>query len=142
MRGDYKVLPEGYVVLGEHFTDEEILTRLVSKNSNKISSNEGEVLIILDTTLTTDLKIEGTVREFIRKIQDARKKANYNVSDRIRIYVKSEDEYFSTNVPDKWLDYIKKETLATEMLFGDLPKTDYNEDIIIDGHNYSIGLRR
>ena len=141
-RGDYKVLPEGYVVLGEHFTDEEILTRLVSKNSNKISSNEGEVLIILDTTLTTDLKIEGTVREFIRKIQDARKKANYNVSDRIRIYVKSEDEYFSTNVPDKWLDYIKKETLATEMLFGDLPKTDYNEDIIIDGHNYSIGLRR
>ncbi|MEI6266911.1 MAG: isoleucine--tRNA ligase [bacterium] len=141
-KGDYSVDSGDYNVLGESFTGEEIITRLISKDSNKISSNEGEVLIILDTTLTKELKIEGTVREFIRKIQDARKKANYSVSDRIQVYIKSDDKNFQREISVKWLEYLKKETLATQVVFGNLPETDYNENIIIDGHEYSIGLKR
>ena len=82
----------------------------------KISSKEGfnvgvldNLFIILNTTLTDDLILEGHAREFVSKIQNMRKSNNYDVSDRINIYYNSAE---MKKVIGKFEDYIKNETLA------------------------------
>jgi len=85
-----------------------------------ISSKEGSVVemsnnvfIILDTVLTKELIDEGYAREFISRVQQMRKANGYEVSDNIKIFFESTDEF--ANALRKYEEYIKKETLATEM---------------------------
>jgi isoleucyl-tRNA synthetase len=61
----------------------------------------------LDTTVTEDLKIEGTAREIVRKLQDLRKAQGLAVSDRVKAtYIADEVnakavELFGTEIKDK-----------------------------------------
>jgi len=68
-------------------------------------------LIALDTTLTDELIAEGLAREVVRSVQDARKQADLEVSDRITLGVSG------SNAVEKALsihrDYVMMETLAT-----------------------------
>lgn len=43
------------------------------------------MVVGLDTTITENLKIEGYARDIIRLIQDMRKEAGYQVTDRIML---------------------------------------------------------
>ena len=47
----------------------------------------GDVTIALSTTLTPELIEEGFVREIISKVQTMRRDSNFEVTDRIKIYV-------------------------------------------------------
>ena len=60
--------------------------------------------VILNTTITPELKAEGEARELVRTIQDLRKENGCSVKDRIVIHVPS--------WPKEFEDYIKRETLA------------------------------
>ncbi|MDQ3076791.1 MAG: class I tRNA ligase family protein, partial [bacterium] len=53
-------------------------------------AEEGKVE--LDTTITPELKLEGQAREFIRSLQDLRKKAGLSPSDTISLTVDTSDE--------------------------------------------------
>src|SRR5690606_19447134 len=44
---------------------------------------EGPVTVALDTTLTDELRKEGLAREFVNRVQNLRKAAGFDVSDRI-----------------------------------------------------------
>ena len=48
-------------------------------------AEEGGYLVGLDTRLTDDLRIEGLALELMRTVQDARKQADFEVSDRISL---------------------------------------------------------
>ncbi len=96
----------------------------------KIASKEGfnvgvldNLFIILNTNLSEDLILEGHAREFISKIQNLRKQANYDVSNRIIIYYNS-DEF--EKVIEKYEDYIKKETLAIKIEKKNIDKEEIN----------------
>ncbi len=69
-------------------------------------------LAALDTTLDEDLINEGFAREIVRSVQDARKQAGLEVSDRITLGVSG------TGAVEKALevhrDYLMNETLATD----------------------------
>jgi isoleucyl-tRNA synthetase len=71
----------------------------------------GGFLTALDTALTDELVNEGLAREIVRSIQDARKQAGLDVSDRIVLGV-SGSVGVGTAV-GKHRDYIMSETLAT-----------------------------
>ena len=108
----------------------------------KISSKDGfnvgvlnNVFIILNTTLTEDLILEGHAREFVSKIQNMRKLNDYEVSDRINIYY-SGDEF--TKVIDKFSDYIKNETLALDIINKDLDE----EELLVNGINVKVSIER
>lgn len=49
-------------------------------------SGEG-IVIAMDMVITEDLRLEGYARDLVRVIQDMRKEAGYEVSDRIRVNV-------------------------------------------------------
>jgi isoleucyl-tRNA synthetase len=54
-------------------------------------ATEGDVTLVLDTALTPELVLEGLSREFVSVLQQARKNAGLEVSDRIAVLFDSED---------------------------------------------------
>jgi isoleucyl-tRNA synthetase len=77
---------------------------------------DGGYLTALDTSLDEDLVEEGLAREIVRSIQDARKQAGLEVSDRIVLGV-SGSEGIERSLA-KHRDYIMSETLATKWETG------------------------
>jgi len=66
-----------------------ILQRL--PNAGTIAATEGAVSVVLDTALTPALTREGYAREFVSVLQQARKAAGLEVSDRIAVAWDSPD---------------------------------------------------
>ncbi|MCC5849768.1 MAG: isoleucine--tRNA ligase [Verrucomicrobia bacterium] len=60
---------------------------LVSRNPREglAVASEGRIVVALETTLTPELEREGLAREFISKVQNLRKQAEFEVSDRIQV---------------------------------------------------------
>ncbi|WP_341578877.1 isoleucine--tRNA ligase [Microbacterium schleiferi] len=58
----------------------------------------GGGFVLLDTTTTPELEAEGLARDVIRAVQDTRKAAGFDVSDRIRLEVEFESESDATAV--------------------------------------------
>jgi isoleucyl-tRNA synthetase len=76
------------------------------------ASHSGESLA-LDVTLTAELIAQGNAREAVRFIQDERKSAGLEVSDRIRLRWNSHD-HVSAAIENA-RDYISEEVLALSM---------------------------
>lgn len=75
---------------------------------------EGSWTVALDTTLTPELLDEGFAREFVNRVQNLRKSAGFEVTDRVRIYHASSDRL--NKALERMAEYIKQETLAVEIL--------------------------
>lgn len=117
--------------LGDHVDFTPILLDELNVKSVKVG---GEVAI--DENLTPELKREGLMREVIRFVQAARKKAGLNVDDRIVLTLKTEDSSL-TKAIDEFSDAIAAETLAT------IGKTTKNTDTVkFDGVELVISLEK
>ena len=92
-------------------------------------AGEGEIGVVLDTTITPELKEEGYVREILSKIQNMRKDKGFEVLDKINLYV-SENEMLEELVK-KFEKDIKKETLTENILFN--AKRDTYTEVSING---------
>ena len=120
--------------LGEEIevTEDMILTTLKNKKGYCAASN-GKTSIVLDTSLTEDLILEGLAREVVRKVQNIRKEANFIITDHINLY------YHGDEVFDKMLtlydSYIKNETLADTLI----EDNKLNKDIELN--DIVVGLR-
>lgn len=86
------------------------------------------ITIALDTKLDKKLIEEGIVREFINRVQNFRRNNNFDVSDKVKIYVKTSENINS--VLNKNIDYIKSETLSENILNSNGHDFDFfNTDI-------------
>ncbi|MBQ0056406.1 MAG: isoleucine--tRNA ligase [Bacteroidales bacterium] len=76
-------------------------------------ASEGRVTVALDVTITEALKCEGVARELIKRIQNHRKTAGFEVTDRIQICVESNAE--TDEAVKTFGDYIASQVLATSI---------------------------
>ena len=74
-------------------------------------AEEGGFLVGLDTSLTEALEREGLARELVRTVQEARKQAGLDVSDRITLRIEGSSDVAAAL--DVHRDYVMEETLAT-----------------------------
>ena len=81
-------------------------------------AGEGEIGVVLDTHITEELKEEGYVREVLSKVQNMRKDKEFEVLDKINLFVGGNE--LIENVIKKHEEEIKSETLALTV--------KYNED--------------
>ena len=96
-------------------------------------AGEGQIGVVLDTTITNELREEGHVREIISKIQNMRKENGFEVLDRITLYLANNDMIM--DVVKKFEDTIKKDTLTEKVVYG----SDKNYvDTVINGENLGI----
>ena len=89
-------------------------------------AGEGELGVVLDTSITPELQEEGHVREIISKIQNMRKDKGFEVADKIKLYVANNDMLL--DVIKKFEETIKKETLTCEVIYNS--EVDYSEIVI------------
>ncbi|MXV77550.1 isoleucine--tRNA ligase [Candidatus Poribacteria bacterium] len=71
--------------------------------------------VALSTELTHALRLEGMARELVNKIQNMRKDADFNVSDRIRLRLDTQSELVAEAF-ETHREYILAETLTTEVV--------------------------
>ena len=76
-----------------------------------VLASENSVTVVLDTTLTKELINEGVLREIIRNAQILRKEANFNIEDRVNLYLNSKDSEINA-VVEQNAEKIKQEVLA------------------------------
>jgi hypothetical protein len=75
---------------------------------------EGEYVVALDTTVTPELRAEGLAREVVRRIQDLRKSASFDISDRIVTHYMASEGLASAMAAHA--EYIKGETLSLKLI--------------------------
>ena len=97
-------------------TRELVDIRISSKEGFNVAE-ENNNFIILDIELTEDLIKEGIVRELISKVQNLRKEKDFEITDRITLYVSSYEYVLS--VIDEYKDMIQNEVLALEIINKD-----------------------
>ena len=118
------------VYAGEKLDD--FYEQIIMEEVNVKSVEHGEALA-LDKTLTPELLEEGKIRELIRFIQAARKKAGLNVDDRIRLMV-------SMEVPEAYREMLMNEVLAEELV--NEGNFAYDEIVKVQGENVAISLEK
>jgi len=96
-------------------TAEDVLIETSSAEGYACAEDVG-YLTALDTTLTDELIDEGVAREIVRSVQDARKQAGLEVSDRIVLGVSGSAGVEKALSAHR--DYLMSETLATEWSVG------------------------
>ena len=118
------------IYAGEKLDD--FYEQIIMEEVNVKSVEHGEALA-LDKTLTPELLEEGKIRELIRFVQAARKKAGLNVDDRIRLMV-------SMEVPEAYREMLMNEVLAEELVHeGNFA---YDEIVKVQGENVAISLEK
>ena len=100
---------------------------------------DGELTVALDTELTEDLVAEGYAREFVNRIQNLRKEAGFDVTDRIGIHFSAPPALRDILLGMK--RYISSETLA-EAVEDTFRSGDFDATIELDSHEIRIGLER
>ena len=116
----------GQVTVGDHvLTQESFFVERYPKDGNKLASDAG-VTVILDTELTPELVLEGYAREIVNRVQNLRKDAGLEVSDRIELVLLSHSESVCQAL-DTHAEYVGAEILASSLRASSL---DANEDEI------------
>jgi isoleucyl-tRNA synthetase len=98
------------------------------------------VTVAVETHLTPELRAEGLAREIVRRIQAMRKDAGFNIEDRITVAYQAEDEMAAVMV--NWGDYIRTETLATELISAEPAPDAYSDTQKVEGQTITIAIKR
>ena len=120
------------------FEPEDVLVETTSAEGYACAE-EGGWLVGLDTTLTEALEREGLARELVRTVQEARKQAGLEVSDRITLRIDGSAEVAAAL--DAHRDYVMEETLATGWGAADWSPA-YSVEHTLGAERWTIGLAR
>ena len=76
--------------------------------------SDGNVTVALDVTVTPELRNEGMARELVNRIQNIRKQSEFEITDRVRVYLSDVPEVRESVAA--YGDYIKGQVLANELI--------------------------
>ena len=103
-----------------------------------VSESDGDLTVVLDTNLSSELIEEGFVREIISKIQTMRKEAGFEVMDKIMVNV--DKNVTIQNIISNNLDEIKSEVLAYGVEFGKI--NGYEKEWNINGEKVTLSVEK
>ncbi len=98
------------------------------------------ITVGIDTAISEELAAEGLARELVRRIQNMRKDAGFDISDRIVIYHQAEGAVY--RVFKAWGEYIKAETLANDIKHQLIPEAAFQRKERVDGDDLMLGVKR
>ena len=119
------------------FEPEDVSLQTTSAEGYQSCSGEGFV-VALDTTLTRELEIEGIARELVRTVQDARKSADLEISDRILLGINGSELVEAALASHS--EFIKSETLAVD--FNHSLTDGFSVERSLSDQNWKIVLCR
>jgi isoleucyl-tRNA synthetase len=128
------------VTLGDETLEifpEEVEVR-AEAHSGLVVASEGAYLAALHTELTPALVREGLAREFVRRVQDLRKQANFDIADRINMQVSASPDL--ERAIKEHQAYIMGETLTLALEFTEPSGAAADGDFTFDNEQARVGL--
>ncbi|PEN13458.1 isoleucine--tRNA ligase [Longibacter salinarum] len=98
------------------------------------------ITVALDTQISEALLEEGLARESVKRIQNLRKDAGFDVTDRIEIDYRGSDRI--RGAITQWADWIRNETLALELQPSEQPEGEAVETFEIGDEQLTVAVRR
>ena len=103
-----------------------------------VSDSDYGITVVLETTLSDELIMEGNVREIISKLQTMRKDAGFDVTDKINVYQKDSGKI--KEIMEKNADEIKDEVLGESITFG--KTAGYEKSWSINGEQTVLAVEK
>ncbi len=116
---------------------EEDLLIETAKLEGYVTEGDNYVTVVLSTTLTPELIEEGYVREIISKVQTMRKDSDFNVTDRIRVYVNGNEKL--AQVMEGHAEEIKRIVLADTFEMN--ATCENSKEWNINGEKVTLGVQ-
>ena len=123
------------IVLGQEEFEKKFFV-----NEGFADGHEGPATVILEVKIDEELRQEGYIREFVHQIQELRKKAGYEVTDRITLFYEADEELH--HAIEKYAEHIQAEVLALELHRAEPTKVDYAQELSVNGLRARVGLLR
>jgi isoleucyl-tRNA synthetase len=131
--GDWSVDGNRVVVGGHELLEGEYEVELVAADDQASAGlGAGAGVVALDLEVTPELEIEGTARDLIRLVQQARRAADLDVSDRIALSVTGAANWIEALEAHR--DLVARETLATEVVGAidpEIPSNDPEISVVV-----------
>jgi isoleucyl-tRNA synthetase len=127
--GGEKLAAELEAIIAEEVNVKEVV------NDSQLKADE----VVLDKSITAELKSDGLMREIVRVVQAARKSAGLEVDDRIVLSLKTESDELQTAI------VTHKESIMTETLTSNLLEesvNDFTQDVRIEEMSLAISLKK
>jgi isoleucyl-tRNA synthetase len=118
---------------------EEVLVQTRAKEGFGVAG-EGGLVVALDTALTPLLEQEGLARELIRRVQEMRKQADYNLTDRIVVQYNADGKLLAAI--ETFEGEIADEVLASKLEFVESPQGDRTLEDKVGGHRLLLAVKR
>jgi len=80
-------------------------------------TNQGNLTVALDVTISDELRKEGIARELVNRIQNLRKESGLDVTDKIKLKIQKDGIVDNAILDNE--TYIKNETLTTQLMLED-----------------------
>jgi len=133
---------EGLLIVDVNGKQETILLNEIEITTQDIEgwlvTNQGNLTVALDVSISKELRNEGIARELVNRIQNLRKEKGLQVTDRIILYIKKDgvvDKAVSSNA-----SYIKNETLTKELVLTE--EIINGNSIVFDDVNTELFLEK
>jgi len=126
--------------------DEEIKLEMddfqvVESEKEHIARTQTEnIVLLLDTTLSSELEAEGLARDIVRRIQSMRKELDLDVEDKIKIEINISSD--KQKLLQNWEDYIKTETRSDGIKYIDRPQGKLLKKWKIEEIDAKIGISK
>ncbi|MBQ6278309.1 MAG: isoleucine--tRNA ligase, partial [Muribaculaceae bacterium] len=114
-------------------TDVEIISEDIP---GWLVSNEGNLTVALDITVTDELRREGMARELVNRIQNVRKSKNFDITDKVLVII-SPDERINDAV-EAYGDYIAHQVLALDIK---LEPVEGDDAIVLDMDGWNLNVK-
>jgi isoleucyl-tRNA synthetase len=124
---------------GFELLPDELLVSMSGKPGYAVAEEAGYAVAVT-TEITPELADEGLARELVRRIQEMRKSAGFDISDRIRIAHTGDAEVARVLDTPQWREYVAQETLADAIEAGS--DGAYSEQHDIDGRKVTLAVSR
>jgi isoleucyl-tRNA synthetase len=142
--GDWQLLDDGQVTVGGvTLAPDEFQLTARARPGHEVAE-EGDLLVALDTQLTSELEAEGLAREVAHRLQTMRKAAGYEISDRVEVSIGGDDAAEAELGPFR--DWLAAEVLAETLRLGEvegsIAEPDQAESVEANGRRLDLAIRR
>jgi len=137
---NFEELEDGKVKVWDFVLEAWEFEIVLEANNDKQNKNESlesgfGTAVAISTELNPELIAEWLSRDIVRQIQEARKQANFEVDDRIKISIKGLDD-----VIKNFGEYISKETLSE--IVDDIENPDLEKEVEIEWNKIVLKLKK